>query len=425
LTYQTAFLKAHYPTEFFAAQLTADKDKIEKVMRTIAEARAWGVSVLPPDINASSLDFTVVYAHPAGDGAARGPGRLRDRLEPQIRFGLGAVRGLGESALQSVFEAREAGGPFRDLFDFAARVDAKRLNRGVLETLVQCGSFDTVLEPMGIDRARAYAAVDRALERARSASRDRERGQTTLFGMFEAASTDEEEAGRVQDYPDAEPWDRVELLRREKQSLGCYVSGHPLLRYGNKLGRLGVVPSSKLSSEEQWSPATVAGVVENYRERHFKGASGGKAAFFEIEDLYGRTRAKLRGEAIDTYAEVLGSGGAVCVRGRVSFPVTDDPSEEQEPVLLVDTVEPLGSAVLEKTRSVSIRLRAANAGTARLTALREVLDESQGACPVEVVIVLDDGTEAVLALEGTRVMPNDAMLSALERVFGEPVAELR
>src|SRR5690606_33751802 len=136
----------------------------------------------------SETDFTVVYSHPAGDGPARGPGKLKDRLGPQIRFGLGAVRGVGEAALESMFEARREGGPFTDLFDFAARVDAKRLNRGVLEALVQCGAFDSVLEEAGITRARAFAAIDRALERSRSASRDRARGQTTLFGMFEQAT---------------------------------------------------------------------------------------------------------------------------------------------------------------------------------------------------------------------------------------------
>jgi DNA polymerase-3 subunit alpha len=151
ITYQTAYLKAHYPTEFFAAALTADKDKIEKVVRTIAEARAWGVSVLPPDINASETDFTVVYSHPDGRGPLGGSGKLRDRLGPKIRFGLGAVRGVGEAALETMFEARQSSGPFRDLFDFATRVDAKRLNKGVLEALVQCGAFDSVLEPRASD----------------------------------------------------------------------------------------------------------------------------------------------------------------------------------------------------------------------------------------------------------------------------------
>src|SRR5690606_35446563 len=159
ITYQTAYLKAHYPAEFFAALMTADKEKIEKVVRIIAEARAWGINVLSPDINASDIDFTVVYKHPDGKGPARGPGRLRDRLAPQIRFGLGAVRGVGSAALESVFEARREGGDFLDLFDFGARVDSKKLNKGLLEALVQCGAFDVSLHRLGISRACANSAV--------------------------------------------------------------------------------------------------------------------------------------------------------------------------------------------------------------------------------------------------------------------------
>src|SRR6188768_26512 len=212
VTYHTAYLKAHYPTEFFAALMTADKEKIEKVVRTIAEARAWGVAVLPPDINLSAVDFSVVYQHPDGRGPQPrgGPGKLRDRFGPQIRFGLGAVRGVGEMALETMFEARTSSGKFKDLFDLATRVDSKRLNKGVLESLVQCGAFDTVLEPAGITRARAYAAVDRALERSRSASRDRERGQTNLFGMLGGsggANGAAAAAGVASEYPVVDEWD--------------------------------------------------------------------------------------------------------------------------------------------------------------------------------------------------------------------------
>ncbi len=427
ITYQTTFLKRHYPTEFFAATLTADKDKIEKVVRTIAEARAWGVSVLPPDINMSETDFTVVYANPAGDGAPRGPGKLRDRYGPQIRFGLGAVRGVGSAALESMFEVRREGGVFSDLFDFASRVDAKRLNKGVLESLVQCGAFDSALNEMGVSRARAFAALDRALERSRAASRDRARGQTTLFGMFEQAA---QQSGAPQstsgdEYPPAEEWDRLELLRREKAALGCYVSGHPLFRYGDKLARLGALATVKVSGEQPWSGVSVTGMVENYQERLFKGGSGGKAAFFEIEDVYGRLKAKLRGDRIETYGHLLKSGEPVLVSGKVSFPMTDEPDEEREATLLVDSVQPLADAVLRATRSVSIRLRAERTQKADLRRLKELLVESPGPCPVELVLELPGGAEAVLDLVGTRVTPSDSVLGGLERLFGDTVAELR
>ena len=162
LTYQTAYLKAHYPVEFLCALMTADRDKIEKVVRIIAEGRAWGVEILPPAINESKTDFTVVYSAGRANGAANGKGkrkasRVKDALEPKIRFGMGAIRGVGETALEAVLEVRNVGGPFADLFDFAQRVDARRVNKGVFESLVQCGAFDDSLKSQGITRARAYA----------------------------------------------------------------------------------------------------------------------------------------------------------------------------------------------------------------------------------------------------------------------------
>jgi DNA polymerase-3 subunit alpha len=429
VTYHTAYLKAHYPTEFFAALMTADKEKIEKVVRTIAEARAWGVSVLPPDINLSAVDFTVVYQYKDGRGPQTrgGPGKLRDRFGPQIRFGLGAVRGVGESALETMFEARTSGGPFRDLFDLATRVDAKKLNKGVLESLVQCGAFDTVLDPAGITRARAYAAVDRALERSRSASRDRERGQTNLFGMFGGGNGKANGAAAAagDEYPQTLEWDRMELLRRERAALGCYVSGHPLFRYQSKLPRIGALGTHELAGQKPWSAASVAGMVENYQERLFKGGSGGRAAFFEIEDASGRVEAKVRGDRIDTYSALLTCGEPVIVSGKVSFPMSEDPEEEREPTLLVDGVELLSDAALRATRAISIRLDAERTGRTDLVKLKELLAASPGSCPVELVLDMKDGAQAVLALPGTLVTPDGNLLGGLERTFGGPVAELR
>ncbi len=432
VTYQTAYLKAHYPVEFFAAMMTADKDKIEKVVRMIAEARAWGVSVLPPDINASHLDFTVVYRYPDGRGPGRGPGRLRDRHGPQIRFGLGAVRGVGSSALEAVFETRDRDGEFGDLFDFASRVDPKRVNKGVLEALVQCGAFDVSLNRMGIDRARAFAAIDRALERGRSASRDRASGQTNLFGLL-SASNGNGAAGdsSLQDYPEAEGWDRAELLKREKQSLGCYVSGHPLDRYGDKPSRIGAVPTVELGSKEPWSMASLAGVIEGYQEKVFRGANGakgggGKAAFFEIEDMRGRVRAKVRGDRVDLYSPVLTSGEPVFVTGKISFPMTDEATDEQaDPTLLVDEVVPLLDAIRKATTAICIPLKAQEMQPARLRQLGALLEQMPGPCPVDIAIELPDGTKVLMGLEGRRVELQERVLGGLERVFPGCIAELR
>jgi DNA polymerase III subunit alpha len=434
ITYQTAWLKAHYPVELLCAILTSDKDRIEKVVRTIADARLMGVTVLPPDVNESATNFKVVYTHPDGRRIASKGDKIRDPLGPQIRFGLGAVRGLGGAALEAVFEAR-GDGPFRDVFDLAARVDAKRVNKAVFEALVQCGAFDSMLGDQGMTRARAFASIDVALERSRAASRDREAGQTTLFGLFDAGP--KSVAGVVPpsagDYVACEPWDRREMLVRERQSLGFYVSGHPLDRYvkGDAgLRKVGAMPIAECAKMEDWAQVKLAGMVEGYRERIFRDG-GGKVAFFDLEDLTGRVSVKMRAREIDQFAHLLASGEPVLVAGKVSFPQRTDETEDdidaaREPTILMNDVKPLGEAVRADTRAIAIRLRAERTRPADLASLARVLAAARGSCPVALHVCLDGGAEAVLALgDSWRVDVGDALLSGIERIFGEQVAELR
>lgn len=458
VTYQTAWLKAHYPVELLCAILTSDKDRIEKVVRTIADARAMGVTVLPPDVNESDTDFKVVYTHPEGDRPAHRGERVGDALGPQIRFGLGAVRGLGGAALEAIFEARRDG-PFRDLFDLAARVDAKRVNKAVFEALVQCGAFDSSLQTNGVSRARAFASVDIALERSRAASRDRAAGQTTLFGLFDAApqrpvpglgsastaiaalSDGSAAPGTAVaancpaagDYAQCEPWDRRELLVRERQSLGFYVSGHPLERYvrGDAgLANLGAGRIADCAGMDDWAQVRVVGMVEGYRERIFKDGSG-KVAFFDLEDLTGRVAVKLRAREIERYAPVLKAGEPVLVTGKVSFPQRAEDADEEgeaarEPTILLGEVQPLTEAVRADTRSIAIRVRAERTHTGDLASLARLLAVTKGDCPVALCVSFANGAEAVLTLGDTwRVDVGDALLSGIERIFGEQVAELR
>ncbi|MBX3261419.1 MAG: DNA polymerase III subunit alpha [Labilithrix sp.] len=443
ITYQTAFLKAHYPVELLCGIMTSDKDRIDKVVRTIADARAMGVTVLPPDVNESDIDFKVVYTHPGGDKKIPRAARTavaRDRCGPQIRFGLGAVRGLGGAALEALLEARREGGPFHDLFDFASRVDAKRINKGVFEALVQCGAFDTTLVARGITRADAFASIEIALERSRAASRDRERGQTNLFGLFDAAPVKGNGAGASSGggsaaggYVRAEPWDRKEMLVREQKALGFFVSGHPLERYvkgTGGLGKLDAVPINTLASMKDWSVVKVVGTVEGYRERIFKDG-GGKVAFLELEDLTGRVTCKVRGNQIDAYAPILTSGDPVLVSAKVSFPRRDDDAEVEEdgprePTLFVNEAVRLSDSVRQDTKQVAIRLLAEKTTPAQLDKMAEILGRSEGTCPVTLVFAMKDGAEAFLTLgKDFRVEVSDEVLSGLEKIFGEQVAELR
>jgi DNA polymerase-3 subunit alpha len=443
ITYQTAYLKAHYPVELLCGIMTSDKERIDKVVRTIADARAMGVTVLPPDVNESDIDFKVVYSHPDGTKKiARGEkgAAHRDPCGPQIRFGLGAVRGLGGAALEALLEARKEGGAFKDLFDFASRVDAKRINKGVFEALVQCGAFDSTLGSVGVSRAQAYGSIETALERSRAASRDRERGQTNMFGLFDAGPAPGAggaggggTTSSAGDYAKVESWDRREMLVRERQSLGFYVSGHPLERYlkgTGSLAKLEAVPISSLAGASDWAVVKVCGMVEGYRERIFKDG-GGKIAFLDLEDLTGRVTCKVRANQIDTYAAILTAGEPVLVTGKVSFPFREADAEEQEegprePTLFLNEAVRLSDSVRSDTRQVSIRLHADTITEEHLRRVADVLGRSRGDCPVTLVLAMKDGAEAVLSLgKGYRVEVGDEVLAGLEKIFGEQVAELR
>ena len=444
ITYQTAWLKAHYPVELLCAILTSDKERIEKVVRTIADARSMGVTVLPPDVDESDTDFKVVYTNPAGDKPVRRADKVRDVLGPQIRFGLGAVRGLGGAALEAVFDARRDG-PFRDLFDLASRIDAKRVNKAVFEALVQCGAFDRSLAEKGVSRARAFASIDVALERSRAASRDRAAGQTTLFGLFDAAPSNAASAPTAGDYVESPPWDRRELLVRERQALGFYVSGHPLDRYLGRRGdsvasakaavdaglaRLGAAPIRDCPTMDDWAQVRLVGMVEGYRERIFKDG-GGKVGFFELEDLTGRVNVKMRAREIERFAHLVSSGEPVIALGKVSFPQRGDDADDEvegprEPTILLSELRSLAEAVRAETKSVAIRVDASRTRTEDLQSLSRILADAKGNCPVSLYLTFDGGAEAVLAFApkwGVEV--GDGLLSAIERIFGEQVAELR
>jgi DNA polymerase-3 subunit alpha len=253
-----------------------------------------------------------------------------------------------------------------------------------------------------------------------------------LFGLFDAAPTQFAAAPTVGDYVHCEPWDRRELLVRERQALGFYVSGHPLERYlkGEAgLAKLGAAPIAACAAMEDWAHTKIVGMVEGYRERIFK--EGGKAAFFDLEDLTGRVNVKMRAREIELYAHLLTGGEPVLVIGKVSFPQRaedgeDDLDAPREPTILMSEVKPLAEAVRADTRSIAIRVRADRTRAADLAGLARVLSAARGSVPVALHVSFEGGAEAVLALgDGWRVDVGDALLSGIERIFGEQVAELR
>jgi DNA polymerase III subunit alpha len=256
IAYQTAYLKANYPLQYFAALMSSVRDKTDKLVEYIDEAKKMGIAVLPPDVNASLVDFAVVGQ--------------------EIRFGLAAVKGVGENAVRSILDARDAGGPFADLYDVVNRVDVKAVNRKVYEALIKCGAFD----PLPGNRAQLLDALDGALEGAAREARDREMGQSSLFGMIEEPHPALAPSLRPLPAPST-----MEQLAWEKETLGIFVSGHPLADVTEALSRTGAIPIRDLRNFEDDAPVKIAGLVTAVRRTLTKAQT--QMLFATVEDTTG------------------------------------------------------------------------------------------------------------------------------------------
>ena len=416
ITIQTAWLKAHYPVEFMAALLTSEKDNTDKVVAHIAEARGAGYEVLPPDVNVSHLAFGAV------DG--------------KIRFGLGAIKGVGESAIEAILEAR-AVGPFRDLFDFSERVDSRRVNRKVIEALVKAGAFDFEGRP----RRQLFESVEKALERGASAQRDRAVGQSSLFGLLEDAGKPGPAASVVRpEYTPLEEWPEKERLAMEKEAIGFYVSGHPLHQYAKELQRY-ARPAASVQRARRDDVVTVAGIVSQLRERPTK--TGKRMAWVTLEDLSGSVElvcfpGKEGGRSVmgkdgkwvksgprpgyEAWETLLKSDEPILVTGTVQVNTRDEENPTAE--LIVEQVQSLKEVRDKRVKRLELRVRADLVTEDRLERLSGLAKEHAGATPLAVSIVLPGEAEALIGNFGLKVDVSDALIAAVDRLFGEKVVEL-
>ena len=256
ISYQTGYLKANYPLQYFAALMSSVRDKTDKLVEYIEEAKKMGIAVLPPDVNESLVDFAVVGS--------------------QIRFGLAAVKGIGEGAVDAILAARERDGKFADLFDLTRRVETKAANRKVYEALIKCGALDTLPG----NRAQLLDALDGALDAAARESRDRELGQSSLFGMLEEAAPAFAPSLRPLPAPST-----MVALTWEKETLGIFVSGHPLADVAEALARTGATSIKDLRGAPDDSPARIAGLVTAVRRTLTKAQQ--QMLIATIEDMTG------------------------------------------------------------------------------------------------------------------------------------------
>ncbi len=300
IAYQTAYLKANHPLQYFAALMTSVKDRTDKLVEYIDEAKNVGIEVLPPDVNESLVDFAVV--------------------EDAIRFGLAAVKGIGETAVSGIIAGRESSGRFTDLFDLARRIDVKSVNRRVFEALVKCGALDGLPG----NRAQKLAALDAALELAARTTRDAALGQASLFE--ETGSQAPSLAPRLPNV--AIPTTR-ELLAWERETLGIFVSGHPLAEVTPLLERAGALPIKELRTTSDDAAVTIAGAVTAARRTLTK--AGQQILIAQLEDTTGSCDVVLFSKAYPELHHLFANDAILIVKGRVRLRERPGASPGDEP----------------------------------------------------------------------------------------------
>lgn len=339
IAYQTAYLKAHYPTHFFASVLTNERDNTAKLARYINEMKVFNLLLLPPDVNVSNEGFT-----PAG-GA--------------IRFGLAAIKGIGLSTVGAIIASRQEGGPFKSIFDLTERVDQKVLNRRAIESLVKSGAFDTLHG----NRASVFQIVEKAMENGGRVQRDRASGQAGLF----LGHHGNEEEHRL---PECAPWSRREVLAFEKETLGLYVSGHPLEGYVALLEGVITADCASLTERQTGDQVTIGGIITDLTSRLTK--KGDRFALFRLEDQFGSVKVICWPEQFLKYKAELVADRAVVLKGRLE--VADDGTAS---VVTAD-IQSLEDARLTAASSICIKCREEDLGADEMDALAALCERHGG-----------------------------------------------
>ncbi len=391
LAFKTAYIKTYFPTEYMAARLTCDMGSTDRVVGSIDECRRLGIRVSPPDVNVSGSDF-IVTTRPDGGH--------------EIRFGLAAIKGVGDKAVQAIVAAREAGGPFRSLFDFCERVDLGAVNRGVTEALVKSGAFDST----GAMRRALMLALDDAIRHGTATAADRRSGQMALFG-----GDDDQDDTPVEPRLSSQEWTEAEMLAQEKATLGFYVTKHPLAAYEPVLAKYATATTMDLKRLDDATEVVLGGLITKLRTVVTKSGKnpGAKMGIVTVEDLRGQTEAIVFPQDLERYRPVLVLESVVFFRGQVD-------KRREEPSLRVREVTPVDQADELLSTAVLVRIDSARASGKVLAEIREVLTAFPGERPVFLEVATATELKVTIRVNGpSGVTPSAAFVDAVETLLGE------
>jgi DNA polymerase-3 subunit alpha len=379
LAYKTAYLKTHHPVSFMASMLTSEMSSKDNVSKYISECRDMGIPVLPPDINESNWSFTVV-----GD---------------TIRFGLGAVKGIGSSAVEAILEARRRLGRYEDFTQFACEVDLRAVNHKVLECLVKAGCFDS----LGIHRSALMTSLDGILEFAQNHRRALEEGQTSLFS---ADSLPRPEPDTM-----VPPWPDRERLRYEKEVLSLYLTGNPLAEFQEVLSRITTHSTSTLSERSE-DRVHLGGIVTRMRRTKIRGGrnAGRMMGRFVLEDTKGSVPVAVFSDQLQKFEPFLRDETIVLVKGLLRERGSQFEIAAEEIAPLEDVTEP-------RLLSLDLNLEQ-QLSNSELLALRDALTERHGSTPVRIKMTVDQGRVLITPEDRFRVAVDDDLVESIESIVG-------
>lgn len=384
ITCQTAYIKTHYPVEFYAALLSIERENTDKITRYIADAKRHGIEVLPPHINESDTDFTVLNSG-------------------KIRFGLGAIKGVGQIAIDNILEARQNKGPFEDMYDLCARTNSRMVNKRVLEAFVKAG----VLDCFGAHRASLFAAVDDALAAGASLQKIQDDNQGSFLDLF-GGEEDVMNQERTVSYPEKERWSRLEELKLEKQTIGIYVTGHPLDDFDIETKKYTTCTIGEAAESGTSRDVMIAALVTSLRQ--FITKRGDRMAFATLEDRTGQLDTVIFSDVFIESEEILKSEEPIWVKAKLEV------GEGGNKFILSKKgnaqILPLKYAYEELAREIHLHLESTRMPEEKLEKLQQYLQgfgNQEGGGPFFLHLHLDGKATTVLRAKQTVPVRREAV----------------
>lgn len=382
ISYQTAFLKANYPVEFMCALLTNEKDNTDKIVEYVKECGLMDLTVLPPDVNASITEFSVVD-------------------QKTIRFGLLAVKNIGKAAIESIIENRNVNGPFKSLYEFCERLDLRAVNRKVVESLIKCGAFDC----FKVYRSQLMAIVDKALELGANAQKEKASGQFSFFNMVEDSGGFKKGA---EDLPDIKEWPQRQILSHERELLGFYLSGHPLAHYQVEIKELSNHTTKDLKLACDGQEVKIVGIINAVKLTTTR-RTNERMAIIGIEDMDGLTEVVIFPSTYPKVADILTEGEVVIVIGRVNF-------RDDAPNIVAGDITKIDE-IYKVIKTIKVNLAGVN--EEGLKRLREKLSHFPGKTPVYLGLDTQSlKSVQILVGEDLFVTPSEVLMNEIKDVVG-------